>query len=139
MPPNLNAKAGNVGNSTTAHPQTIWLESPDAHASEKADVHGAQIGVGGHGHEAEERRDDSRMIPNSSALVPASSESCWELWVPAPAKTSNQSLHFRSEASELDACQDFSLSLALSVTLPPPHSLASHRQNTKTPLPTRSA
>lgn len=54
-------------------------------------------------------------------------------------ETSNQSLHFRSEASELGACQDFRLSLALSVTLPPPRSLASHRQNTNTPLPTRNA
>lgn len=78
---------------------------------------------------------DSQFLSSCSSL----------LWVmpgimgTSTSETSNQSLHFRSEASELDACQDFSLPLALSVTLPPPHSLASHRQNTKAPLPTRSA
>lgn len=104
-------------------PQTIWLGSHvllyfaiEPHTSKKAIVHGARSGVSGHGHDAREAKQKKGraltwfLIP----LVPASSESCWELWVHHTRETSNQSLHFRSEASELGACQDFSLSCAVS-------------------------
>lgn len=106
-----------------SRPGAIWQGSPvvlysamEPHTSEVAIVHGARSGVSGHGHgarEAEQKKGRALtwfLIP----LVPASSESCWELWVHHTRETSNQSLHFRSEASELGACQDFSLSRAVS-------------------------
>ncbi len=54
----------------------------------KASVNGDHSGVRGHGQgeRKAKQKNDFCMIPNSSALVPASSESCRELWVPAPAK-----------------------------------------------------